>query len=111
MNFIYYSTSAINGYDAFGHYLRAALLVNTCSNYTTTAISGCTANFRAPEEDDEGEVASAAGGDEVLERTANVLRGEPAATPTPTPTRETDESPAESAQTGLLDYLLGSDGG
>ncbi|MBA2514211.1 MAG: MCE family protein [Solirubrobacterales bacterium] len=128
MDFLFYSASAINGYDAFGHYLRAALLVNTCSNYVTVPLSGCTGNFRAPEEE-ESEIASAGPADEVLERTAKVLAGaapkdvgtgelKPEASPapqekdpvsTPTPERER-EPPTETAIAGLLDYLLGEEG-
>jgi phospholipid/cholesterol/gamma-HCH transport system substrate-binding protein len=138
MNFLFYSASAINGYDAFGHYLRAALLVNTCSNYVTVPLSGCTANFRAPQEQ-ESEIASASAGpaDPVLDRTAKVLAGadpkdvgtgepvprapsdatdpparsataEPDPRVTATPRRD---SPTDTALGGLLDYLLGDDGG
>jgi ABC-type transporter Mla subunit MlaD len=45
MDFLYYSTLAINGYDAIGHYLRAGLVVNTCSNYTLSVSTGCNATF------------------------------------------------------------------
>lgn len=45
MDFLYYSTLAINGFDAIGHYLRAGLVVNTCSNYTLSVSTGCNATF------------------------------------------------------------------
>jgi phospholipid/cholesterol/gamma-HCH transport system substrate-binding protein len=45
MDFLYYSTLAINGFDSIGHYLRAGLVVNTCSNYTLTVSPGCNATF------------------------------------------------------------------
>ena len=33
MDYIFYQVAAINGFDALGHYLRAGLIVNTCSQY------------------------------------------------------------------------------
>jgi phospholipid/cholesterol/gamma-HCH transport system substrate-binding protein len=45
MDYIFYQVAAINGFDSFGHYLRAALLVNQCSTYATTPRFGCSANF------------------------------------------------------------------
>jgi hypothetical protein len=72
MDFLFYSVAAGNGFDEFGHYLRANLLVNTCSTYTTTPIEGCSANFTSTA------TATAASGkprDTVLARTAEVLRG------------------------------------
>jgi hypothetical protein len=38
--------SAINGFDQYGHYLRAALIVNLCTNYAVTPAPGCSANFQ-----------------------------------------------------------------
>ena len=48
MDFLFYGVAAINGYDAYGHYLRASLIVNQCSNYAVAPVAGCSANFRAP---------------------------------------------------------------
>lgn len=45
MDFLYFSTLAVNGFDSAGHYLRAALLVNLCSGYSTAPAGGCEANF------------------------------------------------------------------
>jgi len=47
MDFIFYEVASINGFDSFGHYLRAALLINLCATYAVqvTDIS-CSANFR-----------------------------------------------------------------
>ena len=45
MDYIFYQVAAINGFDSFGHYLRAALIVNQCSTYATTPRFGCSANF------------------------------------------------------------------
>jgi hypothetical protein len=45
MNYIFFQMTAINGFDDISHYLRASLLVNVCSTYSTTAVPGCSANF------------------------------------------------------------------
>ena len=39
-DYIFYQASAINGYDATGHYLRAGLLVNSCVTYSVQPVSG-----------------------------------------------------------------------
>jgi ABC-type transporter Mla subunit MlaD len=79
MDYIFFQVAAINGYDTAGHYLRAGLIVNTCSTYVTEPTSGCTAKF--------GNGAGAAGaapataraaaahptGDKYLDRTARIL--------------------------------------
>jgi ABC-type transporter Mla subunit MlaD len=46
MNYIFFQMTAINGFDEISHYLRASLLVNTCSTYATTGETpGCAAHF------------------------------------------------------------------
>lgn len=48
MDYAYYQTTAINGFDSFGHYLRAELLasdIGQCVPYATQRASGCSANF------------------------------------------------------------------
>ena len=45
MDYIYFQATAINGYDATGHYLRAGLLVNACTTYAVRPVSGCNANY------------------------------------------------------------------
>jgi ABC-type transporter Mla subunit MlaD len=46
MNYIFFQMTAINGFDEISHYLRAALLVNVCSTYTTGGEApGCGAHF------------------------------------------------------------------
>ena len=37
LDYIFYQVAAINGFDSFGHYLRARLILNTCSRYYTRA--------------------------------------------------------------------------
>ena len=36
MDYIFYQVAAINGFDSFGHYLRAGLIVNQCATYAIT---------------------------------------------------------------------------
>jgi hypothetical protein len=48
MDYIFYQAGAINGYDQFGHYLRAGLIVNTCSEYAVDPVGGCSAKFQQP---------------------------------------------------------------
>jgi len=45
MDFLFYQVAAINGFDSYGHYLRAQLIVNTCTTYRVQADPACTANF------------------------------------------------------------------
>ncbi|MGH2947272.1 MAG: MlaD family protein, partial [Solirubrobacteraceae bacterium] len=74
MDYVFYQVAAINGFDSFGHYLRAGLIVNQCSTYAISPTFGCTANF--PQ---SGGTATAASTgptgprDPVLQRTAAAL--------------------------------------
>jgi phospholipid/cholesterol/gamma-HCH transport system substrate-binding protein len=45
MDYLFFQMTAINGYDTAGHYLRAALLLNTCSSYAIEKTIGCEATF------------------------------------------------------------------
>ena len=48
-DFLYYLTLSINGFDSLGHYLRAGLVANVCSEYRLTPSgSQCNANFYNP---------------------------------------------------------------
>jgi phospholipid/cholesterol/gamma-HCH transport system substrate-binding protein len=112
MDYIFYTVAAINGFDSFGHYLRAGLIVNTCSTYSIRPIAGCSANFLPPTS------AAAAGAasqprDQVLARSSEALRTALAGA------KRTTTRPAESARRTaaddvaaepLLDYLFGGDG-
>jgi phospholipid/cholesterol/gamma-HCH transport system substrate-binding protein len=125
MDYVFFQVGGINGFDSFGHYLRAALTVNQCSNYATTPVFGCSANFQAANATSALKAARASG-DTTLVDTARALAGKkvkkvarkpvdkavkapqtPAATPTPTPTPA--PTPADKTDT-LLDYLFGGDG-
>ena len=49
MDYIFFQATAVNGFDQFGHYLRASLIVNTCSQYTADPQPGCSAKYQRPE--------------------------------------------------------------
>jgi hypothetical protein len=45
---IYYLTLASNGFDGLGHYLRAGLVTNVCSNYALQQGVACRSTFFDP---------------------------------------------------------------
>ena len=58
MDYLFFQVGAINGYDSFGHYLRAGLIVNTCTAYSSDPQPGCSSKFEGS--GDEADAASAA---------------------------------------------------
>jgi phospholipid/cholesterol/gamma-HCH transport system substrate-binding protein len=122
MEFLFYSVAAINGYDAFGHYLRASLIVNQCSNYAVAPVAGCSSNFRAPSTTRlaaapppaaglaSSSRAPATGGAIARETTAaaSPVRRAPGGGATASSSRAATGITAEDE--ALLDYLFGSDG-
>jgi phospholipid/cholesterol/gamma-HCH transport system substrate-binding protein len=74
MDYIFYQVAAINGFDSFGHYLRAGLIVNQCANYAIEPTFGCSSNFQASAGSSSARAASrGAPRDQVLQRTALAL--------------------------------------
>jgi ABC-type transporter Mla subunit MlaD len=45
MDYVFYTTLAINGFDGISHYLRAGLVTNLCSSYAIDPVPGCNANW------------------------------------------------------------------
>ncbi len=45
--FIFNTVGSINGYDSFGHFLRAGLQVTSCTTLVSTPLPSCQANFAA----------------------------------------------------------------
>ena len=76
LDYVFYQVGAINGFDSFGHYLRAALIVNSCSTYAVTPVSGCSSNFFQEGTAATASRASNAPMDPVLERQRRILAGE-----------------------------------
>src|SRR5262249_28448236 len=112
MDYVFYQVGGINGFDSLGHYLRAALIVNQCSNYSTVPVFGCSANFSSANATSAVKAAQASS-NETLVNTARALEGKkakkvapkpidevvaappdpkPAATPTATPAPDPDQS-------------------
>jgi ABC-type transporter Mla subunit MlaD len=95
MALLFYGTTATNGFDSLGHYVRDELLVSDCTGYATSPVPGCSANFAK---------GSAAASD---------------ATAAQTKIAQTAVARADASQVGnagaaplgrLLDYLIGSGG-
>jgi ABC-type transporter Mla subunit MlaD len=60
MDYLFYQVAAINGYDSYGHYLRAGLILNACSQYAITPLPDCLSKFSASSGDASARAASAA---------------------------------------------------
>ena len=78
LDYAFYQVAAINGFDSFGHYLRARLILNTCSRYYTRAVSGCSSKFAASAAHAlrrQRQRAPARARSPVLERTSAALAG------------------------------------
>jgi phospholipid/cholesterol/gamma-HCH transport system substrate-binding protein len=89
LDYVFFQAAAINGFDSFGHYLRAGLLADNplCSAYATSPTPGCSANFgNGAAKTTSAVQASGArartidlgqyNGDTILQNTARVLMGE-----------------------------------
>jgi ABC-type transporter Mla subunit MlaD len=118
LDYIFFQATAVNGFDTAGHFLRAALIVNTCSEYAAAPVSGCSANFTAAPAaraasagpiSDVMRILTGADPDAVLgkdharSKTAKAQALEPAATTVPQdltePAQAQPESPAPAAAT------------
>ncbi|HET6867236.1 MAG TPA: MlaD family protein [Solirubrobacteraceae bacterium] len=97
MALLFYGTSAANGFDSLGHYVRDELLVSNCTGYALTPVPGCSANFvkgaSASAASDTATTASLPKGSQPLLKAA--LAGAAVAQRSSTPL------------TGLLGYLIG----
>jgi phospholipid/cholesterol/gamma-HCH transport system substrate-binding protein len=85
MDYIFFQATAVNGFDSFGHYLRAGLIVNQCTTYAVEPTTGCSANFRRASASASAAGADAMPRDPVLAWMAQVLAG---ADPTKDPPRK-----------------------
>jgi phospholipid/cholesterol/gamma-HCH transport system substrate-binding protein len=75
MDYIFFQAAAVNGFDSFGHYLRAGLIVNQCTTYAVDPTTGCSANFRKASASASAAGADGMPRDSVLAWTARVLAG------------------------------------
>jgi phospholipid/cholesterol/gamma-HCH transport system substrate-binding protein len=133
-DFLYYVTLSINGYDALGHYLRAGLIANRCSEYASDELTGseCNANFYNPLESASASSASEASftsagsgaksGGSNVPATGTLLQGLLGTTEPAEQTQQRRQSlqrlrtqantpsKAFGKSEPMLDYLLGGDG-
>jgi hypothetical protein len=97
LDYAFYQVAAINGFDKFGHYLRARLILNTCSRYYIAPVDGCSSKFAGSNTQASSASAASAGDtDPILRRTTAALQGKdpdsaaplPEMTATPQPKRK-----------------------
>jgi hypothetical protein len=102
MKVLFYGTSALNGFDSSGHFIRTEALVGSCTGYTQLVIGGCSANFThtAPTAADVTALArvAKAAAEPKTAREVAIVRSARAAIGTETTTQ---------ALTPLLNYLIG----
>jgi phospholipid/cholesterol/gamma-HCH transport system substrate-binding protein len=95
MKVLFYGTSATNGFDSSGHYIRTEALVGGCTGFAQVVVAGCSANFT------HTLPGAAAAGSRLTapqtRREAAIIRSADAPAPNPSAT----------ALTGLLNYLIG----
>ena len=107
LDYAFYQVAAVNGFDSFGHYLRAGLIVNQCSVYTVAPVGGCSANFSQASASSASASATAPT-DPVLRATADAIAAAMAGKPvkrasaprlkaTPTPDPKPAASPVATA--------------
>jgi virulence factor Mce-like protein len=128
-DFLYYLALSTNGFDSLGHYLRAGLVTNTCTEYATVSTGlACTANFtqqaaasasgslaarNAPEpEPGSGGSVPPTGTllEDLLVPGSAELRRERAANMKALRERASMPSEGMAESEPMLDYLLGGDG-
>jgi phospholipid/cholesterol/gamma-HCH transport system substrate-binding protein len=115
LDFLFYSVASINGYDSYGHYLRAGLILNACSQYAISPLPDCLSKFNGSS-GSSARAASASTPASADTRRSDSLRELDAffhgkslpAAQRATASRTRPLSAA--ARDSLLDYLLGSDG-
>jgi phospholipid/cholesterol/gamma-HCH transport system substrate-binding protein len=73
LDYVFYQVAAINGFDSFGHYLRAGLIVNQCSTYAVRPTFGCSANFAGAGAASASAATASGRRDQTLVRTAAAL--------------------------------------
>jgi ABC-type transporter Mla subunit MlaD len=113
MDFIYSGVGGTNGFDQYGHFLRALLLVTPCVQYVSAPIIGCSANFAG-----SSSKASAPALPAVPAGSALDANGDPAATggsvpqPSASAAAPKEQSPPSiHAERRFLDLMLGRHGG
>jgi len=91
MALLFNGTSAANGFDSSGHYVRVQPLVGDCTGYALAPVAGCSANFGA-----SAAAASAAPAARIARQAVSAAATKP------------KPKASATAMTGLLRYLIGS---
>jgi phospholipid/cholesterol/gamma-HCH transport system substrate-binding protein len=75
LDYVFFQVAAINGFDTIGHYLRAGLIVNTCTSYATTLNPACSARFQSSSASSAraAKIAATPTGDVYLDRMQRIL--------------------------------------
>ncbi len=95
LQFFYYGTGTVNGFDAEGHYARIEVLSSACSEYTTRGFNTCDANW---------------GGQAEVVKPLPASAGKAAGPIDPAPGKAGRAGRAGGASAeALLDFLLGDD--
>jgi ABC-type transporter Mla subunit MlaD len=102
MAVLFYGTTAANGYDSLGHYVRDALLVSDCTGYAITPVPGCSAKFSKGSATSATAAAPATA--TATARTANAVMTNAAKA------GASVASATAAPLTRLLDYLIGPGG-
>jgi ABC-type transporter Mla subunit MlaD len=109
MKTLFNFTSATNGYDKSGHYIRTEALVGGCSAYALAPAPGCSANFSGAAAADTASAGTASAGTAATSTTATGT----VATDTPAARIARSVHPKQQRQQhtkalgGLLNYLIG----
>jgi ABC-type transporter Mla subunit MlaD len=93
MSLLFYGTSAANGFDNVGHYVRSEPLIGSCTAFVTIQVPGCSANFAS--------AAVAAGAPRTATSSAVARVAVQAAT------KANVHQDTGAALNGLLQYLIG----
>jgi ABC-type transporter Mla subunit MlaD len=110
MALLFYGTTAANGFDSLGHYVRDELLVSDCTGYATTPVPGCSANFPRG---GAASAASASAANDNANATANATAQKQAPSKSILATATAGATVARNTSASfqrLLDYLIGSGG-
>jgi ABC-type transporter Mla subunit MlaD len=119
MDYVFFQTTAINGFDGISHYLRAGLEANLCSAYALVPAGGCSARYTSSS--GAGKIATS--GDPALDRLRAALAKQtggggksgsaasPAAAPNPfTALRELTDPRVARQRRGTLGNARGASG-
>ena len=73
MDYLFFQGASVNGFDSAGHYLRSALIVNTCTSYTATPVPGCLSKFNQGGTATRAHAATAPTGDPAIDNMNKIL--------------------------------------